>query len=193
MSGPYITDAGTFLVSTFFGLYILAVLLRFLFQLVRADFYNPISQFLVKITNPPLRPLRSWVPGIGGVDLPSVVLMLGLKMLEMWLVALIGGYATGFGGLLVLAIAGLLQLVLHVFLFAILIQVILSWFAPGSYNYMTSLLHSLTEPLLHPARRLLPPIAGLDLSPLVVLIILQLLSMLLIAPLRDLGSALLLA
>ncbi|MGH8579441.1 MAG: YggT family protein [Gammaproteobacteria bacterium] len=193
MSGNYLGNAGTFLISTVFGLYILLVLLRFLFQMVRADFYNPISQAVVKLTNPALRPLRRVIKGVAGIDVASVVLLLVLKVAELTLVAALQGVGMGFIGLFVLAVAALLQMTLHVFLFAVLIQVILSWVAPHSYNPASSLLLSLTEPLLRPARRLIPAIGGLDFSPVVVLVVLQLSSMLIIAPLRDLGATLAMA
>lgn len=193
MGGNYFGNAGTFLVSTVFGLYILLVLLRFLFQLVRADFYNPISQAVVKATNPPLRPLRRVIKGVGGIDMASVLLMVVLKMIELSLVGAIQGVEMSVIGLLVLTLAALLQLTLHVFLFAVLIQVILSWVAPHAYNPVSSLLLSLTEPLLRPARRLIPTVGGLDFSPILVLIALQLTSMLIIAPLRDLGATLAMA
>lgn len=191
MGNPYVNDAGTFLIHTIFGLYVLAVMLRVLLQWVRADFYNPVSQFVVKVTAPALRPLRRVIPGFAGIDLAAIVLMVTLKLVEWWVVLSLGGVAPAFGGVLFLAIADLVGLLLNVFLVAILIQVVLSWVSPGTYNPVTSLLYKLTEPLLAPARRLLPPISGLDLSPLLVLIALQLVKLLLVAPIRDFGARLL--
>lgn len=191
MGGSYITDAVTFLIGTVFGLYILAVMLRFLFQLFRADFYNPISQFLVRVTTPVLRPLRRWIPGYSGIDVAALVLMLILKLVEIALIRIVNEETLGLGGLLIASVASLLELLVYVFITAILIQVVLSWVAPGTYNPMTSILRSLCEPLLKPVRRRLPPLGGLDLSPLVVLIVLQLVLILLIAPLVDLGHNLL--
>lgn len=190
MNGSYFSNAGVFLIQTVFGMYILAVLLRLLLQIVRADFYNPFSQFLVKITNPVLVPLRRVIPGLFGVDLAAVLLLLALQMAKLALIGLLINQGWNLGGLLLLAVADLLALLLNVFLFSILIQVILSWVRPGEYNPLTALLHHLNEPLLAPARRLLPPISGLDLSPIVVLVALQLASMLVGAPLSDLGRAL---
>ncbi len=191
MGNPYVNDAGTFLIHTIFGLYVLAVMLRVLLQWVRADFYNPVSQFVVKVTAPALRPLRRVIPGFAGIDLAAIVLMVALKLVEWWVVLSLGGVTPAFGGVLFLAIADLVGLLLNVFLVAILIQVVLSWVSPGTYNTVTSLLYKLTEPLLAPARRLLPPISGLDLSPLLVLIALQLVKLLLVAPIRDFGARLL--
>lgn len=192
MGGNYVGNAATFLIETLFFLYILIVMLRFLLQLVRADFYNPISQFLVKATQPPLGMLRRVIPGLAGIDLSSVVLMLVLKFVELWVIFGLLGHAPGAGGLIVLSIAELLALAINVFIFSIIIQVIVSWINPGTYNPVMSLLHKLNEPLLAPARRYIPPISGLDLSPIAVLIGLQLVSILLVAPIRDMGRALVL-
>lgn len=191
MTGPYFTDAGTFLVETLFGLYILIVMLRFLFQLLRADFYNPVSQFVVKATSPLLRPLRRWIPGLGGIDLAALLLALLIQIAELWLIHVMRGYQPSLSGLVVLSSAELLRTLVYIFLVAIFIKVIASWIAPDVYNPVMRLLDTLSEPLLRPARRLLPPMGGLDLSPIVVLIALQMLLMLLVNPLGDLGRALL--
>jgi YggT family protein len=181
----FLTEAGIFLVQVLFGIYILAVLLRFLLQSVRADFYNPVSQFVVTLTNPLLRPLRRVIPGLLGVDLASVVLLVALQCLELYLILLIGTAGSdvprsfSFPGLLLAAVIELVRLTIYVFLFAILIRAVLSWVSPSPYagrgNPATALLVSLTEPLLRPARRLLPPMQGLDLSPLLVMAALSLL------------------
>lgn len=184
----YGTNAIIFLIETIFGLYILAVMLRVLLQVVRADFYNPVSQFLVKVTNPPLIPLRRIIPGFGGIDFPAIVLMLIIQLVEVLLIVLVQSVSPAFSGLVILAIAKLLFLLSNVFLFAILIQVVISWVNPGAYNPVVSLLYSLNEPLLSRARRILPPISGFDLSPIIVLIFLQLIKMLLIQPIYDVGE-----
>jgi len=173
-----------FLIQTLFGLYILLVMLRFLLQWTRADFYNPISQFVVKATAPPLRPLRRLIPGFRGVDLASLALAWLLKSVELMLVLLLLGAGASPIAAFLWAIPELVGLLINIFLFAVLIQVILSWISPGGYNPAASLLYHLTEPLLGPARRLLPPISGLDLSPMLVLIGLTLLKMLLLPPLK---------
>ena len=188
--GGYFGNAAVFLIQTAFGLYILAVLLRFLLQWVRADFYNPVSQFLVKMTTPLLRPLRRVIPGFGGIDFASVVLMLALQLIELLLVTQLLGQPLSVGGLMVLAVAELLSLLIKVFLFSILIQVILSWVRPGDHSPVSLLLYQLNEPLLAPARRIIPAISGLDLSPVLVLVLLQLSLMLLVAPLQDFGMLL---
>ena len=184
MDSNYLTNPAVFLVQTLFGLYILAVLLRFLLQWVRADFYNPISQFLVKITAPPLKILRRFIPGFGGIDVAALLLAWGLKYIELVSVLLISGSTINLLGPLFWAIPELVELLINIFLFAVLIQVILSWINPGTYNPASALLYSLTEPVMRPARNVLPPISGLDLSPMLVMIALILMKMLLLPPLK---------
>ncbi|HHH49116.1 MAG TPA: YggT family protein [Gammaproteobacteria bacterium] len=186
----YAGNAGIFLIQTLFGLYAGAVMLRFLLAMVRADFYNPVSQFLVKVTNPLLLPLRRIVPGVMGIDMASVVLLIALQATKLLLIAAVQGFGIHPLGLLVLSLAELLSLLINIYFFTILIQVILSWVSPGNYNPAVALLHSLNEPLLGRARRILPPISGFDLSPILVLVGLQLLEMLLVAPIQDLGRGL---
>lgn len=185
--GSYFSNALVFLISTAFSLYILAVMLRFLFQWVRADFHNPFSQFLLSITTPVLRPLRNIIPGVRGIDWPALVLLLLLKITELVIVGVLQGHLLPLAKLLIVAVASLLQTAIYIFMFALIISAILSWVAPGTYNYMTSLLTSLTEPLLRPIRSRVPPAGGLDFSLLIALILLQLLLMLVVRPLMDLG------
>lgn len=189
MGSSYLTDPIVFLVHILFGLYILAVLLRFLLQLVRADFYNPISQFLVKATNPPLKVFRRLIPGFGGIDLSSIVLAWLLKAIELFIIVSLTGTTINLLAPFVWAIPELVELVINIYLFGILIQVILSWVNPGSYNPATALLYSLTGPVMRPAQKILPPMGGIDLSPMLVMIGLILLKMLLLPPLRHVTSS----
>jgi YggT family protein len=191
MSDNYLIQAVIFLITTVFDIYLLAVVLRFLLQLFRADFYNPISQFLVKITNPPLRYIRRVVPGYKGQDWSSLVLMLVIKSFEITIVYLLStGSLLAISSLIILSIAGILEIIVHVFMIAIFIQIILSWVNPGAYNPATVILYRLTEPVLAPARKVLPPISGLDLSPILVIIALQLSIILIVTPLTHFGVAL---
>ena len=123
------------------------------------------------------------IPGYGGIDLAAVVLMFLLQILNLLLIFMLRGVPPGLGSVFILSLAELLSLAINVFLGAIIIQVILSWINPGAYNPLTSLLYSLTEPLLRPARRMIPPVSGIDFSPLIVLIVLQLGKMIIIPPL----------
>ena len=188
MGGGYFTQAAVFLIEIIFGLYILAVLLRFLLARVRADFYNPLSQFIVKVTNPAIKPLRRIIPGYFGIDWPSIVLLFIVQLTEIILVALVtSARIPAFEGLCVLTIANLIKEVIYVYIFIILIQVVISWINPGAYNPVTTLLYQLSKPVLKPVKRLLPPAGGFDFSPLVVLIGFQLMIILLVSPLMDLG------
>ncbi len=186
-STPYFNNAGVFLVQTLFGFYILAVMLRFLLQWVRADFYNPLVQFLVKLTNPPLLPMRRFIPGFMGLDMAAVVLMLALKLVELLLVLSILGHGANLPGLMVLSTAELLRLLINVFFWAVIIQAIMSWVNPGSHHPVVPLLQQLTYPILRPARNIIPPISGVDLSPILVIIVLHLIKMLLMELMRYMG------
>lgn len=185
----YFSASAVFLIETLFGLYMLAVLLRFILQWVRADFYNPVSQFLVKVTNPPLKPLRRLIPGIGGIDLAAIVLLLALQAIKLVLLATTNGFGLAPTGLIVLSIGELIALVLNMYLITIIIQALMSWFGPGTYNPVTAILHTINEPVLAPARRIIPAISGIDLSPLAALVAIQLLKILLVTPILDIGRA----
>jgi YggT family protein len=191
MSGGYVANAGGFLLDVAFGLYIGAVMLRLFLQWTRADFYNPLSQAIVRLTNPVLRPLRRHVPAIGRIDTASVLVVFALQLANLWLKLLLGGLAGGAAGLVVLAGAELLAKACYLFTCAILLLVIASWVAPGARNPVLSLVEALTWPLLKPLRGLLPVLGGLDLSPMAALVLIQLGQMLVVAPLRDFAAALL--
>jgi YggT family protein len=165
----YFSNAGLFLLNVIFGLYIFAVLLRFLLQLVRADFYNPIAQFLVVVTNPPLKPLRRAIPGLYGVDFASLVLLLLLELVFQTLLAMLLNQPVTVATLLVRGVFDLLHSTLNVFLYGILIMVILSWISPYP-NALSQLLVRLTEPLLRPVRQTIPSFSGIDLSPMIVMV-----------------------
>jgi YggT family protein len=188
LTGQYFSNAAAFVIQTIFSLYILAVLLRFLFQLFRAHFNNPVSHFIFTVTNPILRHLRRFIPGYAGIDIASLVLMLALQMLELLLIALLYGAVPAASGLLILAIGKLLEMTIYVFMFAIFARIIISWVNPHLHNPITSLLSSMTDFMLRPARRLIPPIGMLDLSPMIVFLILGLLLRLIVQPILDIGS-----
>ncbi len=182
------TDPVVFIIDTLFSLYILAIALRFLFQWTRADFYNPISQFLVKITHPPLKILRRIVPAVGKIDTSSIVLALALQMLANFSILALQGVMVGFTALIIMSFTHLVSLLINIFVFAIFARAILSWFDPGNYNSASSLLQSLTEPLLSLCRKLIPDLGGIDLSPLVALLALQLAKMMILPPLTQLAT-----
>ena len=173
--------AAVYVVQTLGSLYLLIVLLRFILQLVRADFYNPLSQFIVKATQPLVAPLRRVVPGFAGVDFASLVLALLVQLVLMAVIIKLMGYALpGVLQLVVWSLIGITALFLKVFFFALIISIILSWVAPRSSNPAALLVHQLCEPVLAPIRRILPAMGGLDLSPIFAFIALRLIDMLLI-------------
>ncbi|MDG9929794.1 MULTISPECIES: YggT family protein [Pseudomonas] len=173
--------AAIYILQTLGSLYLLIVLLRFVLQLVRADFYNPLSQFAVKATQPLLRPLRRLIPGFGGLDLASLLLAILLQMVIMAITLLLAYGTTGNPlQLLIWALIGVTSLFLKIFFFALIISVILSWVAPGSYNPGAQLVNQICEPLLAPIRKLLPSLGGLDISPIFAFIAINLLDMLVV-------------
>ncbi len=187
----YLLQAGATLIEFVVGIYLLLVLLRFIFQLARADFYNPISQAIVKLTNPPLRFLRKFIPGFAGIDWPSIVLLFSIQGLKIiFLSLLLSGRLPAIPGLLVLCLSELLQLTAYVYMFFIFIMVVISWINPGAYNPLTVVMYQVTEPLMRRVREKIPPTAGLDFSPMIVLLGIYLFLSLVVAPLRDLGYVL---
>ncbi len=185
MGTAYFTNPVVFLITTLFGLYILALMLRFLFQWMDVDYYNPVSQFLVSITQPPLKLLRSVVPSIGRIDTASIVLMIALQMTAGLAVFFNGGAPISVAALFIWALTELITLLINVFLFAIIIRALISWINPDSYNPAVSLLYTLTEPLLRLSRKIIPPLSGIDLSPLLIIIGLQMLKMIVLPPLQQ--------
>ena len=168
-----------FLLNTLFGLYTAAVMLRFLLQWVRADFYNPLCQAIVKITNPLLLPLRRVIPGWRGLDFAAVALVMIIQIINVVLVAVITGLPLQPLNVAIWAVLKLIFVLVNLYFISILVEAVLSWTSPGQRNPLANLLWSLNAPLLRPARRLIPPLGGLDFSPLVVLILLQVINILL--------------
>jgi|SRR3990167_1202911 YggT family protein len=174
MSG--LVEALIYIIQTLGSLYLLIVLLRFILQLVRADFYNPLSQFTVKATQPLLKPLRRLIPSIAGLDTASLVLAVLVQLLLMVVTLSLMSFnpISVIPQLLVWSLIGVTSLFFKVFFFALIVSVILSWVAPGSYNPGAQLVNQLCEPLLAPFRKLLPNLGGLDLSPIFAFIALNL-------------------
>ena len=174
-----LNTAVIYILQTLGSLYLLIVLLRFILQLVRADFYNPLSQFVVRATQPLVRPLRRFIPGLAGLDLASLLLAIVVQLLLMALTLLLMGYGADImslaGQLLIWSIIGVTSLFLKVFFFALIVSVILSWVAPGTYNPAAQLVNQLCEPVLAPFRKLIPNLGGLDISPIFAFIALNLL------------------
>ena len=176
-----LNTAAVYILQTIGSLYLLVVLLRFILQLVRADFYNPLCQFIVRATQPLLKPLRRVIPSFAGLDLSSLVLAILVQLVLMALTLMLMGYGLDNPGLLLVwSVIGVTALFLKVFFFALIISVILSWVAQGSHNPAVTLVNQICEPLLAPIRRILPSMGGLDLSPIVAFLALNLIDMLVI-------------
>ena len=162
-----------FLVTTLFDLYISFLLIRMLLGFAGADFRNPISQFLLKVTSPVLVPLRRFVPPIGKIDTAAVLAAMGIKAVEVFLVMLVLGLGISGEGAFKLIVGGLLHSIIWIYIVALLIQAVISWVGSGQGNPIAPLLHSLTEPLIRPVRKIIPTIGMVDLSPLAVILLLQ--------------------
>ncbi len=188
MGGSYVGNAGVFLIQTVFGFYIAVLLIRIMLQLVRANFFNPVCQFLVKITNPVLFPLRRVIPNWGRMDLPALLVAWVLKIVALLLVLALLGTGASIGRLIAVAGAQLIDTTVLILMFVIFVKVLLSWVAPHGDTPIAPLLYQLSEPVVGPIRRALPPLGGLDFSPMIALIALQLGRMLLVQPLLDLAA-----
>ena len=200
MGAGYITNPLMLIINTLFDLYILLVLLRFLLQMLRADFYNPISQFIVRLTTPPLKLLRRIIPSVAGQDTSSIVLCLILIYAKFMIIRTldishvpISNYMAPVGeasyvGLFIFSVADLIALTFTVFVVAIFIQVIMSWISPGQYNPLIGLIHKIAEPALRPFRKIIPSMGGFDLSPIFAILALMVIKMLLVPPIAYLGS-----
>ncbi|MBJ2211491.1 MULTISPECIES: YggT family protein [Pseudomonas] len=170
-----INDAAIFIIQTLGSLYLLIVLMRFILQLVRANFYNPLCQFVVKATQPLLKPLRRVIPSLFGLDMSSLVLALLLQILLFVVILMLNGYQAFTVLLLPWGLIGIFSLFLKIIFWSMIISVILSWVAPGSRSPGAELVYQITEPVLAPFRRLIPNLGGLDISPIFAFIVIQLL------------------
>ena len=166
-------DALIFLVRTFADLYLLTFLLRFIMQWARANHYNPLSQVVFKVTNPLVVPARRLLPSVAGLDVPTLVVLVVLEIVVTFVLLRLVGLSLPIPRLLFYSLLRLISLVLWFYVGALIIYAVLSWFAQPSRNPMAVLLGQLVEPLLRPARRMLPPIGGFDLSVLLVIVLLQ--------------------
>jgi len=171
--GP--NDAAVFVINTLGSLYLLIVLMRFILQLVRANFYNPLCQFVVKATQPLLKPLRRIIPSMFGLDMSSLVLALIVQMLLIAVILFLKGFMVDWLFLVPWSLIAIFSLFLNILFYAMIISVILSWVAPGSHNPGAELVAQITEPVLAPFRRIIPNLGGLDISPIFAFIVIQLL------------------
>lgn len=170
------------------GAYVVILLLRFLMQKLGASWNNQFSQFVIKITEKPLIPFRKIIPGVKGFDLSILVFAFLLQFVGtgiIWLIAL--GAVPHFFGVLLLTLSSILSKFIHIYIYAIFINVIASWIVPLQMSPLMHLVSLLVDPLLSFVRRYIPLIAGIDLSPIPALLGLTFLNLLINTPLDNLG------
>ena len=160
------------LIDILVGLYITVILIRFFLQYFIADFYNPLSQFVVKATDPLVKPIRKMVPGFAGLDVSSLLLAYLMVLFKFILIMLLAGQVSfNIVFLLLYSVIELLQSILRLFMFLILIRVILSWVSPGGFNPVMAVIGQISEPVIAKFRRMLPPMGGFDFAPMLALIL----------------------
>lgn len=174
------SQIGVMVINTLAGLYLFIVVLRFLLQAARANFYNPISQFVVKATAPTLNPLRKIIPGLGGFDWAAIVLAVVIQFIAIGLSLVIAGYGLPVEKVAIWSVLGTIGLFLKLYFWGILIMVIASWIAPQSDNPALELLHQIIEPAMKPIRKLMPDMGGLDLSPIIAFLLINVLEVILV-------------
>jgi YggT family protein len=185
-------NASQFLIQTLFDLYTFVVLLRIVFHWAKVEGRNPLLQVIARLTYLPLRPIYRIVPSVNGIDLAAVLLLLALTTLKIGLLhCLITGVLPQLTGLLVLAFSNLLNQLINIFFYTLLALALMSWFNPVTFPPLIEILIKISEPLLRPIHRILPPIAGIDFSSLVMIVSLQLLKIVIVIPLAQTGQKLL--
>lgn len=162
-----------FLVHNIIQIYIVIVLLRFMLQLAKADFYNPVSQFIVKATAIPLKPLRRIIPSIAGFDIASLILALFFYMVMVVLIILIKQVGISPLWLIIGSVAGIINIVCNIYLVIIFVSIISSFIPALQQQPIVILAYQLAEPAMAPFRKIIPPMGGLDFSPIFILLILQ--------------------
>ena len=188
--GSSISEALNLVIGTLAGLYIFAVLIRFLLQAARADFYNPISQAVVKLTSPLMTPPRKIIPGYRGFDFASLILALIISFIVSCLLIVLDGNSlaiviNNIGNIVAWCFVGLLNFILEIYFWGLLISIIASWIAPYSGNPVLLLIQQLLEPIMRRVHKVIPPMGGLDFSPIFVFLGIQLVEILLIQTLAQ--------
>jgi YggT family protein len=175
-------SVGVLLVSTLGGLFLLAVLLRFLLQLARADFYNPLTQAIVRITDPGVKIFRRFIPSYRGIDIPTLVFAFLIQLAATTMLISFSGFPLpGINTIVSWSAVGLLSFVLNIYFWSIIISIVVSFIAPLSANPILILTRQLTEPVMAPFRRLLPAMGGLDFSPIFVFLTIRIIQTVVIA------------
>ncbi len=184
--GAALSQTLSLVITSIGGPYILIVLLRFLLQAVRADFYNPVSQAITKLTSAALLPFHRVIPGYRGLDFASLVLALLLNSAATTLLILVSGFSLpGIGIIIAWAFVGLVAFLLNIYFYATMISIIASFVAPFSSNPLLLVVYQILEPLYSRIRRIIPPIAGLDLSPIFIFLAIRMIEIMLVGSLAQ--------
>lgn len=187
MPSSPLSQASLFLVDSVFDLAIFALMLRFFFQLMSVNFYHPICQSIVKVTTPLLWPLAK-IPSIGRVNLAVLILLVVMDVLKLGLLSLIESKVPHLSGLILWATGDLFSKTLNLFFYALLFQALLSWLRPGIFGAGSDILYRLTEPVVAPFQRRIPPVAGIDFSYMAVFIAIKLIEVMITWPLVQYGQ-----
>lgn len=181
---PSLLHGMNFLVETLFTLFLFILMMRVLLPAVNADYYNPFTQFILKITNPLIAPLHRILPRKNRLDIAAIILLILFAYLKNWLIlAIMAHTSVNAVGLLLLSIAQILELILQFYFFSIIIQTIISWIQPNQLNPFIVILYQLNAPLLRVAHKMIPPLGGIDFSPLLVILGIQLINIVILNPL----------
>ena len=162
-----------FIFNTIVQLFLLVLLLRFWLPWLRADFRNPIAQGILRLTSPLVVPVRRIIPPIGRLDTATVLIAFGVQYLALFLILAISSVSAKVLPLAIMSFIELVLLSLNIFTFAIFIHIILSWVAPGTYNPATAFITTLVNPVLQPFRNWIPTLGGIDISPMVAIVLLR--------------------
>lgn len=179
-----------FFIQTVFDFFVYVFILRLLFQVARCDYYNPVIQIIVKITDPVVKPLRRIIPSLGPIDTSTLLVAIVLSCFEKIIFVWLAGMPFNALGIVVWSFGTVLGAIINVYFFAIIIQALMSWFVTQP-TPISNLLRTLNEPVLGRIRRALPGMSGLDISPLIALIGLQLINIVLIGPITHAGMKML--
>ncbi len=182
----YFSDPVLLIAATVLGFLKYILIFRFLFELTRVNFYNPICQSIVKITNPILSPLRLFSLNIGRIDLIIIFLIITIISVEMTFPYLFQNINFNLVHVIILAFGLFLKTILNLYFWLIIIGAIASWFFVHNQHPLFSLINELCEPLYSPIRNLLPQTPGIDFSPIVLLLLIQLSEMIILRPIFEL-------
>ncbi len=175
-----LAQAGAYIVQTIFGLYVIAIMLRFLMQVAKTDYYNPICQAIVKITDPGIKPFGTILPTFAGINFATLGAAFVIQLVAVVLIMMLSGGPVFHPLYIAWVLVGLFSLIFDIYFYSLIVMVIASWIAPYSNHPALTLVQQLTEPLCGPARKLLPPMGGLDFSIILVFLFITIIDKILV-------------